>query len=80
MRDELLVLIAEQRGLRREERPVDAPKSIDGLAFVVLRTDGAAEQEGLVWGFHFETRGHNRRYDGLGLCGLRQCAEQAQAE
>jgi hypothetical protein len=74
VRDDLLVLIAEQRGLRRKEHPVDAPERVDGLAFVVLKTGGVTEQERLVWCVHLETRGHNRRCDGLGLCGLRQRA------
>jgi hypothetical protein len=80
VRDELLVQIVEQRGLRSKQRPADTPKRIDGLAFVVLRTEGVAEQERLVWCVHVETWGHNRRCNGLGLGGLRQRAYQAQAE
>ena len=74
MPDDLLVLIVEQRGLWRKEHPVDAPKKIDGLAFVILKTGGVTDQERLVRCVHLETRGHNRRGDGLGLCGLRQRA------
>ena len=55
--DELLVLVAEQRGLRREQRPGDAPKGIYRLARVVLGADAATKEERLVRRIHPRSAG-----------------------
>jgi len=80
MAGELLSLVAEQRGLRREQCPGDASERSRRLAHVVLCADAATEEESLVPRRHPNVIGHRRRRDTLRLRRLRQRNRESHAE
>src|SRR5262245_37262990 len=67
--DDLLLIVAKQSGLRREEDKPEA--SARGLADVILRAGGVTHEERLGPRWHLNVAGHGWWCDGVGVGRLR---------